>query len=71
MLDDTLRLTLDDIYPTTYNFEKSSSNSSSSNLNIKLIEKIVKEVTKNEESKEVKYISPYPVDNYSNSENLW
>lgn len=85
MLDDTLRLTLDDIYPPVYAFYESQ-NENKEKENSKEINKekdcSIKETKTIEEnqnascnplssSNSITYISPFPVDTYSNSENLW
>ena len=46
MIDDALRLTIDDLFETKYIWEMDKNN-------------------------EFKYISPYPVDNYSGEDNLF
>ena len=69
MIDDALRLTIDVLFDTKYNFNNSCNVNSNSNLNSINLNDVT---NNNKENKEVQeYQSPFPVKNYSNSENLW
>jgi len=63
MIDDAFRLTIDDLFETKYSWEdyvKDLSNKENNNNN---------NINNNENKRN--YISPFPVDNYSDSENLF
>ena len=63
MIDDAFRLTIDDIFETKYNWEESNNPKEISNL---------KDTTAREEkTSEKTYCSPFSVEGYSDSENLF
>lgn len=62
MLDDALRLTVDQVFPTKYSFTKEEEmNIESRTINSNSYKK----------KRDICYQSPFPVKNYSNNDNMW
>ena len=70
MLDDTLRLTLDEVYPPTYSWDKENKDDEINNESNTKIDAKDNESLKIKKS-DLEYKSPFSVKDYTNSENLW